>query len=125
VYDGQAVYEGQNSALTVNPGQHAEFWIDANNVAQYAMSGPSNDAFAGWGQRTRPGHRHAGPRPINTSPPEDDGAPEDLDRYGSWGADPRVRRAVGRRRVVARPNWAPYRAGHWAWVSPWGWDLGR
>lgn len=117
VYDGQAVYEGQNSALTVNPGQHAEFWIDANNVAQYAMSGPYNDAFAAWvNERDRaivtqaPAYQYVSPEMTGA---------EDLDRYGSWEQTPEYG-VLWTPRVVDA-GWAPYRTGHWAWVRPWGW----
>ena len=117
VYDGQAVYEGQNSALTVNPGQHAEFWIDANNVAQYAMSGPYNDAFAAWiNERDRavvaqaPAYQYVSPEMTGA---------EDLDRYGTWEQTPEY--GVLWAPSVVAVDWAPYRAGHWAWVRPWGW----
>jgi hypothetical protein len=117
VYDGQAVYEGQNSALTVNPGQHAEFWIDANNTAQYAMSGPYNDAFAAWvNERDRavvtqaPAYQYVSPEMTGA---------EDLDRYGSWEQTAEYG-VLWTPRVVA-VDWAPYRSGHWAWVRPWGW----
>ena len=117
VYDGQAVFEGQNSALTVNAGQHAEFWIDANNVAQYAMSGPYNDAFAAWvNERDRavvtqlPAYQYVSPEMTGA---------EDLDRYGSWEQSPEYG-VLWAPRVVA-VDWAPYRTGHWAWVRPWGW----
>ena len=117
VFDGQAVYEGQNSALTVNPGQHAEFWIDANNVAQYAMSGPYNDAFAAWvNERDRavvtqlPAYQYVSPEMTGA---------DELDRYGTWEQSPEYG-ALWTPRVVA-VDWAPYRAGHWAWVRPWGW----
>ena len=44
---------------------------------------------------------------------------EDLDDYGGW-------RPVPEYGTVWFPHvsvvgWAPYRFGHWAWVSPWGW----
>src|SRR5439155_9088293 len=44
---------------------------------------------------------------------------EDLDDYGQW-------RNVGGYGNVWSPSgvggdWAPYRDGHWAYVSPWGW----
>ena len=44
---------------------------------------------------------------------------EDLDGYGVWTESPQwgmVWRPTG---MIA--GWAPYRHGHWAWVSPWGW----
>jgi len=117
VYDGQAVYEGQNSALTVNPGQHAEFWIDANNVAQYAMSGPYNDPFAAWvNERDRavvtqlPAYQYVSPEMTGA---------EDLDRYGNWEQSPEY--GVLWAPTAVAVDWAPYRTGHWAWVRPWGW----
>ena len=43
----------------------------------------------------------------------------DLDSYGTWVRDPQYG-------YCWRPNgtgrdWAPYRDGHWVWVSPFGW----
>jgi hypothetical protein len=43
---------------------------------------------------------------------------EDLDDNGSWRSDPDYG-DVWVPRVAA--GWAPYRDGHWAWISPWGW----
>jgi hypothetical protein len=44
---------------------------------------------------------------------------EDLDRYGRWDRHP----DYGPLWIPARvsPGWAPYRFGHWTWISPWGW----
>lgn len=44
---------------------------------------------------------------------------EDLDQYGEW-------RTVSDYGAVWIPaavpaGWAPYRYGHWVWISPWGW----
>jgi hypothetical protein len=44
---------------------------------------------------------------------------EELDQYGSWRAVPQYGEVWFPKRVAA--GWAPYRYGHWAWVSPWGW----
>ena len=44
---------------------------------------------------------------------------QQLDTYGDWQQDPAYG-AVWLPRAVP-VNWAPYRAGHWDWVSPWGW----
>jgi hypothetical protein len=44
---------------------------------------------------------------------------EDLDEYGTWSETPDYG-AVWVPRGVA-VGWAPYRYGHWIWVSPWGW----
>jgi hypothetical protein len=43
----------------------------------------------------------------------------ELDRYGTWGQDPTYGAVWYPATTVA--NWAPYRYGHWSWVSPWGW----
>ncbi len=43
---------------------------------------------------------------------------EDLVNYGTW------RTAGGYGAVwfpTVQPGWAPYRSGHWVWISPWGW----
>ena len=40
VYNGQAVFEGQNSALPLTTGQHAQFWLDAGGAPQYNMVEP-------------------------------------------------------------------------------------
>ncbi|HEY0338118.1 MAG TPA: DUF6600 domain-containing protein, partial [Burkholderiales bacterium] len=44
---------------------------------------------------------------------------EDLDQYGSWRTLPEYGAVWIPARVA--PGWAPYRQGHWVWVSPWGW----
>ena len=116
VWKGQALYEGPGSALTVNANQRAEFWIDRNNAAQYSISEPEQDPFATWnGERDRQDDRTASTRYVS---PEMTGV-EDLDRHGRWEQAPEYGH-VWIPRSVPR-GWAPYGAGHWTWVSPWGW----
>jgi hypothetical protein len=116
VYSGQALYEGQGSALTVNAGQKAEFWIDSANAAQYSIVEPERDTFAGWNaERDRADDRSAATRYVS---PEMTGV-EDLDRYGAWQQNEEYG-ALWVPRVVS-PGWAPYSTGRWAWVAPWGW----
>ncbi|HJV59573.1 MAG TPA: DUF6600 domain-containing protein, partial [Albitalea sp.] len=116
VWSGEAVYEGPGSALTVYSGQRAEFWLDQNNAAQYSITDPVHDDFAAWSSdRDRRDDRSASTRYVS---PEMTGV-EDLDRYGRWEQAPEygaVWVPVG-----VPVGWAPYSAGHWAWVSPWGW----
>ncbi len=117
VYAGQGLYEGERSALPIAAGQHAEFWIDANNVAQYTQSPPVNDQFSAWvNERDVFAERPAIAQQYVS--PEMTGV-QDLDRYGDWEQTPDYG-AVWIPRGVAT-NWAPYSAGHWAWVRPWGW----
>jgi hypothetical protein len=51
-------------------------------------------------------------------PPEVTGY-EDLDEHGSW----RTVATYGTVWVPSRvpAGWAPFRNGHWVWISPWGW----
>ena len=116
VYSGQALYEGPNSALTVNQGQRAEFWLDSSNAAQYSLSSPVSDEFAGWnGERDRLADRVVAPRYVSA---EMSGV-EELDRYGSWDQNTEYGALWVPRGVAV--GWAPYSTGHWAYVRPWGW----
>ena len=44
---------------------------------------------------------------------------EDLDDHGSWRSAPEYGQVWVPSHVPA--DWAPYRQGHWTWISPWGW----
>ncbi len=116
VNSGTMVYEGPGSALTVYSGQRAEFWLDAGNAAQYALTEPKRDSFAAWNsERDRNDDRSASTRYVS---PEMTGV-EDLDRYGRWEASDEYGPLWIPRTVAV--GWAPYSSGHWAWVHPWGW----
>ncbi|HZE91976.1 MAG TPA: DUF6600 domain-containing protein, partial [Rhizobacter sp.] len=117
VWSGQARFEGQNSALTVQQGQHAEFWKDdPAKPLQYSLSEPRRDGFSDWvASGDRSDDRSASTRYVS---PEMTGV-EDLDRYGRWEQNPDYGAMWIPQVVVA--GWAPYRMGHWAWVGPWGW----
>ena len=116
VASGLANYEGPNSGLAVQPGQRAEFFIDANGVAQYAVGAPLNDTFAlRNAERDRVVDSNPPPRYVS---PEMTGA-EELDRYGRWEQSPEYGALWVPRNVSV--DWVPYSTGHWAWVRPWGW----
>lgn len=116
VYSGEAEYEGPNSALTVTAGQRAEFWLDSGNAAQYSLSAPVSDEFAGWNrERDGAADRVVAPRYVSA---EMTGV-EELDRYGSWDQDTEYGALWVPRGVAA--GWAPYSTGQWAYVRPWGW----
>ena len=116
VWSGQAYFEGPGSALTVVSGQRAEFWLDNRNAAQYSLTEPVRDAFAAYNNdRDQRDDRSASARYVS---PEMTGI-EDLDRNGRWEQNSDYG-PLWIPRVVA-PGWAPYAAGHWAFVRPWGW----
>ena len=116
VWSGQARYEGPGSALTVEAGQRAEFWLAAADDARYAIVDPVQDTFASWNdERDRSDDRSASTRYVS---PEMTGV-EDLDRYGRWEQAPDYGSVWIPHSLPS--DWAPYRVGHWAWISPWGW----
>jgi hypothetical protein len=97
-------------------GQRAEFWREKRGL-QFKWGALPGDAFADWVQRDdqRDEQRSASNRYVS---PEMTGA-EDLDRAGRWERHPEYG-AIWYPGDV-RDDWAPYRYGRWAWVSPWGW----
>jgi hypothetical protein len=114
VWSGALHFESDDSALDIAPGQRVEFWRDG--PTRYSTGEPERDAFAGWAQsRDRSDERSASTRYVS---PEMTGY-EDLDRYGRWETAPDYGPLWVP--VSVAPDWAPYRYGHWAWVSPWGW----
>src|SRR5271154_7355645 len=44
---------------------------------------------------------------------------DDLDDYGDWRDDPSYGHVWFPSQVAV--GWAPYHAGHWDWIFPWGW----
>jgi hypothetical protein len=121
--------DGDSSTVTVRAGGLAEVFTagssilvrDAEEVAisrsrpeLFAASQP--DEFDRWAaDRDRRHDRVASTRYV---PVEMTGY-EDLDQYGEW-------RTVAEYGNLWIPTsvptgWAPYRYGHWVWISPWGW----
>ncbi len=115
VNGGQSTYESSGTALSVHAGQRVEFWKD-NGAPQYSVTSPAADAFSSWVASREQGDRDL----VSTRyvSPEMTGV-EDLDRYGTWEQHTDYGPLWAPRTVVA--GWAPYRMGHWTWVSPWGW----
>ncbi len=115
VRSGQAEVYGDNTSYII-PAQQT-FSFTKTNLGNYQrLVFAANDDFDRWSyERQRMAENTISARYVS---PEVVGY-EDLDRYGSWTqAD-----VYGN---VWIPNnvgsdWAPYREGHWAWISPWGW----
>ncbi|PYU04969.1 MAG: hypothetical protein DMG33_12440 [Acidobacteria bacterium] len=112
---GEGEVTGGGQAFTVHSDQRAVFSgtdqlvPDIDTIAGY-------DDFDNWCRnRDRREERSESARYVS----RDVIGYEDLDEYGSW----RPARGYGYvwvpRATVA--DWAPYRYGHWVWVSPWGW----
>ncbi len=115
-WNGELHFENDDSALNVGAGRSAEFWREANTT-RYTWSESQNDEFADWVARANREDDRSGAVTRYVSP-EMTGY-EDLDRNGQWESHPEYGPVWAPTTVVA--GWAPYRYGHWTWISPWGW----
>ncbi len=115
VMRGRGEVTGGGYSYTVVAGQSARF--SGTDQLDYDIAQvPASDDFDNWAfDRDR---REDGAESANYVSPEMTGY-EDLDDYGRW-------QYVGGYGTVWVPSavasdWAPYRNGHWAYISPWGW----
>ncbi|WP_423194131.1 DUF6600 domain-containing protein [Cupriavidus sp. H18C2] len=112
---GSAVLYGDTRAIELTRGQRMRF-----AGTDLADAGPGNypgpDSFDQW-TAARDAREDASPSARYV--PADMTGYTALDDYGDWQQDPGYG-AVWFPRTVAA-GWAPYSAGHWAWVAPWGW----
>jgi hypothetical protein len=97
--------------LPLTTGQQAQ--IDPRTLAVSAQGDAQRTRFDEWAAQ-RSERMSAG----GYVSPEMTGA-EELDAHGRWRVEPRVGAVWYPTSVDA--DWAPYRAGRWAWVAPWGW----
>jgi hypothetical protein len=115
-WNGELHFENDDSALDVTSGRSAEFWREGS-ATHYAWSEPQSDEFGDWVARANREDDRSGAVTRYVSP-EMTGY-EDLDRYGQWESHPEYGPLWMPTTVVS--GWAPYRYGHWTWISPWGW----
>ena len=133
---GELRFDSHDSALVIAQGQRAELWREpvgradeagpgagvgadrryARGRTRFAWSAVEHDAFSDWVARDE--RQDDAPQSAVRVPVGVTGWQE-LDRYGDWVSDPALGEVWLPRSVA--PDWAPYRDGRWAWVSPWGW----
>ena len=111
-FQGAAHVDADGIAVAVKPGRRAE--VGSGGRARVVEA--SADAFDAWTlSRDRADEVAQTTRYVS---PETTGY-ESLDAHGDW------REATGYGPVwyprAVPAGWAPYRAGRWAWVEPWGW----
>ena len=111
-FQGAAHVDADGVAVAVKPGRRAE--VGSGGRARVVEA--SADAFDAWTlSRDRADEVAQTTRYVS---PETTGY-ESLDAHGDW------REATGYGPVwyprAVPAGWAPYRAGRWAWVEPWGW----
>jgi hypothetical protein len=115
VRDGEGEATGGGESYAVRSGDRAIFRGVDSLRADITDAGGS-DEFDDWGSsRDRHDERSVSGRYVS---PDVVGY-EDLDDYGTWRSDPSYGYVWVPTRVAS--GWAPYREGHWAWISPWGW----
>jgi len=115
VRSGEGEATGAGQTYTISSGQSGTF-TGTDQLSADIYDASDRDDFDNWGDsRDRRYDESQSARYVS---PDVVGY-EDLDEYGSWSSDPEYGNVWMPTRVNS--EWAPYRDGHWAWISPWGW----
>lgn len=114
VRQGRAEINGDRQSFTLDANEEAQFQGAARLNANFASVGPMDDFDAWAADRDRIAEK-GNTRYVSA----DVIGYEDLNGYGEWNNDPDYGYVWVPTRVAG--DWAPYRFGHWVWVSPWGW----
>ena len=113
--EGAGEVTGAGSAYTLHPGDQGIFsGIDSLNADLESANG--DDDFDRWCSQRDYREEHAVARRYVS---DDVIGYEDLDDNGGWRQVPEYGTVWFPHVTVV--DWAPYRYGHWAWISPWGW----
>jgi hypothetical protein len=115
VRDGEGEVTGGGSSFTVHPGDQAYF-IGTDYLSADVQPLQAEDDFDRWVSERDYREEHAVARRYVS---EDVIGYEDLDDNGGWRQVPEYGTVWFPHTTIV--GWAPYRYGHWAWVSPWGW----
>ena len=115
VPEGEGEVTGAGSAYTLHPGDQGFFsGTDSLNADVEPLA--DQDDFDHWCSSRDLREEHAVARRYVS---DDVIGYEDLDDYGGWRQVPEYGTVWFPHVTVV--GWAPYRYGHWAWISPWGW----
>ena len=115
VHDGAGEITGGGASYSLRPNEVGTFTgTDQLDAAMDTLR--SDDDFDQWcADRDRRYERSASARYVS----DDVIGYEDLDDYGGWRSVPDYGTVWFPHTTVV--GWAPYRYGHWVWISPWGW----
>jgi hypothetical protein len=110
-----AVYGETGEAIPLGGGQQIMFRArDLNKVN--TQESPPQDGFDRWAAER---NRHEDQSPSARYVPREVVGYQQLDAHGQWQRDAELGWVW--LPIVKNGDWAPYRAGHWEWIEPWGW----
>lgn len=117
VREGQGEAGGAGRTYTIESGQTVTLTgTDSLEASLDSVGRRDHDDFDEWCEtRDRREARSTAMRYVS---PEMVGY-QDLDDNGYWRHDPEYGEVWVPTAIPA--GWAPYRFGHWSWISPWGW----
>jgi len=115
IRDGEGEVTGGGSAYTIHAGEQAVL-SGTDSLSADIQALAVDDDFDNWCKERDLREEHAASRRYVS---DDVIGYEDLDDYGGWRPDPQYGNVWFPHVTVV--NWAPYRYGHWVWISPWGW----
>src|SRR5271154_5251088 len=115
VREGQGEVTGGGDSWDLPEGQRYIF-NGTDQLSYDASPAPPFDDFENWCQ-SRDQRENASQSAKYVS--RDIDGYYDLDQYGDWQTDPDYGAVWIPRGVDS--GWAPYQAGHWVYVAPWGW----
>ncbi len=115
VRDGEGESTGNGQTYTLHAGQRGTF-SGTDSLRADVVDIEGSDQFDNWAQtRDRRYQDSRSARYVSS----DVVGYEDLDDNGDWRDDSNYGHVWYPNRVAS--GWAPYREGHWDWISPWGW----
>ncbi|MES2192046.1 MAG: DUF6600 domain-containing protein [Pseudomonadota bacterium] len=105
-----------DSGMPLNLGNQQQGNFTGTNLTPAAPGSAVLDSFDNWAMaRDQREDQSVSARYV----PRETVGYQQLDNYGDWSQDPSYGPVWLPRAIPA--NWAPYRAGHWSWIAPWGW----
>jgi hypothetical protein len=114
VRDGEGDVTGGGQSYTVHADETGTFSGNEQLNADIEGVGSDDDLDRWSYERDRREDHSASRRYVS----EDAVGYEDLDEYGGWRDTPDYGTVWFPHTTVV--GWAPYRYGHWVWISPWG-----
>lgn len=114
IWHGEGKSTGNGPEVALHENEQVRF--TGNQMSDQIHAAPRLDDFDRWASSRDERMDHSqSARYVSPDVP----GYEDLDEYGTWSETPDYGPVWAPRHVSV--GWAPYRYGHWIWVSPWGW----